>query len=77
MKSHKKGAGGRYNRSPHIIIRSPGRTYQVLPRVPQYPGEPEHAVSRGEASGEVVALFFNAVEASNYARWQNGRRAKP
>ena len=76
MKSHKKGDGSRQNRSPYVLIRPPGRTYQVVHRNPQYPGDPEHAVARGDASGEVIALFFNALEASNYAKWQNGRRAK-
>jgi len=72
MTSHKRGAGGRQNIRPSVVARSAAGPYRVLHRTPQLPGDPEHAVCRGESSGECVALFFGEQDAAEYCTWQEG-----
>lgn len=69
--SHKRGKGGRLNRAPVVIAHAQAGRYQVLHRVPQVQGDPEHAVCRGEQSGLIIALFYQAEDAAWYCRWRN------
>lgn len=74
-RSHKRGAGGRLNARPSVVGNSPSGSYRILHRTPQMPGDPEHAVCRGEQAGDCVALFFGPTDASDYCKWKNGRSA--
>ncbi len=69
--SHHRNPDANHHKTPAVIGRPLSPVYTVLRRVPQLTGDPEHAVARGESTGDVVALFYRPEDAREYVQWKN------